>query len=922
MRIDTVHRRLAELTTDPSSPGVSAGELATDLSLARTNVSADLNKLCGEGKAIKDKSRPVLYRVSPGSASTERTDAFSFFGLSAPSLKEAIEQARAAVLYPPHGMSVLMLGETGVGKSAFAERIHRFAVETGVVGDRAPLIIFNCADYASNPQLLVAQLFGTRRGAFTGADADKAGLIEKADGGFLFLDEVHRLPPEGQEILFTFLDRGTFRRLGDSESERTASVRLMAATTEEPESALLRTFTRRFPMRIEIPSLRARGSDERLELLKRFFTAESIRLGKPIAVSVNSIRSLLSYDCPNNIGQLKNDIQLICAKAYSDYVSGKRSEIQIISADLPSHIKRGLLSETSHRQIWRRIASVDKRFCFFDGTDQDAIFEEGDAEENIYEVLDRRVRELREGGVGSREVEKRIDAEIDAHFERYYANLRRSGIAGFSDAEEGAIGRVVRRIRDLHRIRIGRELEASISNALAIHILYAAARIRDHERISNPDLNAVRERHPTEFHLAAECLKIIDEELETLMPLEEAGFLTMFFAMKPARDGEADRRVRVVVVAHGDSTASSLAGTCNTLLGTPYAVGIDAPLNASPGSTYERMERFLRENGSGRDVLLLVDMGSLSNFAGELEQSLGVAVRSVPLVSTLHVLQATRKAMLGHPLERVLQETLSVTESAVPNNRGPQGGSLSDSLLQSMVGSSGRGSGAEGDSVRRTNRDALKSIVTVCASGEGNAMALKKRFEAIAAPPYRAFRIVPLAFVGISDIGTRLQELSMDGGIACVVSPFSLDVDVPVFGADVFDDPPSRRRFFDVLDRELLFSKIVGSAEEALFSIEPEKAFEYARIFISRVETDLGRRLNDGVHVGVSYHIACMLDRAMRGEKVREFPRMPEFAESHGDILSSVRVRAEILAAAKGSLVEESELFYLASFFNPENCVK
>jgi Sigma-54 interaction domain. len=71
----------------------------------------------------------------------------------------------------------------------------------------SPFIVFNCADYADNPQLLMSQLFGYVKGAFTGAESSKAGLVEKADGGILFLDEVHRLPSEGQEILFFYLTK-------------------------------------------------------------------------------------------------------------------------------------------------------------------------------------------------------------------------------------------------------------------------------------------------------------------------------------------------------------------------------------------------------------------------------------------------------------------------------------------------------------------------------------------------------------------------------------------------------------------------------------------------------------------------------------------------------------------------------------------
>ena len=102
------------------------------------------------------------------------------------SLKPQIQQAKAAILYPPQGLHTLILGPTGVGKSNLAEAMYEFAVETGTLKKDAPFIIFNCADYAENPQLLLSQLFGHVKGAYTGAVVSKEGLVEKADGGILF----------------------------------------------------------------------------------------------------------------------------------------------------------------------------------------------------------------------------------------------------------------------------------------------------------------------------------------------------------------------------------------------------------------------------------------------------------------------------------------------------------------------------------------------------------------------------------------------------------------------------------------------------------------------------------------------------------------------------------------------------------------
>ena len=131
------------------------------------------------------------------------------------SLKIAIEQAKR-LSYPPKGLNTLLVGPTGVGKTTFAEMMYNYGVHSGRMNSDAKFNIFNCSEYADNPQLLLSQLFGHAKGSFTGADKDKSGLIEKTNGGILLLDEIHRLPPEGQEMLFLLMDKGVYRRLGET----------------------------------------------------------------------------------------------------------------------------------------------------------------------------------------------------------------------------------------------------------------------------------------------------------------------------------------------------------------------------------------------------------------------------------------------------------------------------------------------------------------------------------------------------------------------------------------------------------------------------------------------------------------------------------------------------------------------------------
>jgi len=260
-RNEKVYQKIKQFTEeikdfDKELFDINTETIASETNLDRSNVSRELNKLFEKGKVIKIGGKPVIYldktaletilnaalsknfyadikelknELGKYKNSTEKKtlDKVSVLNTligAGGSIKKQIEQGKAAILYPPDGLHMIILGETGVGKSTFAEAMYKFAVECKKLAAQAPFIIFNCADYSENPQLLLSQLFGYVKGAFTGADKDKKGIVELAQEGILFLDEIHRLPPEGQEMMFLLMDKGVFRRLGESENFRSSKL--------------------------------------------------------------------------------------------------------------------------------------------------------------------------------------------------------------------------------------------------------------------------------------------------------------------------------------------------------------------------------------------------------------------------------------------------------------------------------------------------------------------------------------------------------------------------------------------------------------------------------------------------------------------------------------------------------------------------
>jgi two-component system, NtrC family, response regulator AtoC len=200
---------------------------------------------------------------------------------------------------------VLVTGESGTGKELVARAVHLHSKRAG-----RPFVSVNCG--ALPDTLLETELFGHRRGAFTGAVSARSGLFEAADGGTLFLDEIGEMSPAMQVRLLRTLDSGEVRRVGEERAFH-VNVRVVAATNKDlsQEAAEGRfrwdLFYRVSTVILPVPSLRQRRND--IPLLVQHFIAPFVRAGKSLRFSPEAMARLQEYDWPGNIRELRNLIE-------------------------------------------------------------------------------------------------------------------------------------------------------------------------------------------------------------------------------------------------------------------------------------------------------------------------------------------------------------------------------------------------------------------------------------------------------------------------------------------------------------------------------------------------------------------------------------------------------------------------------------
>jgi len=207
----------------------------------------------------------------------------------------------------PHDISVLITGESGVGKERVADAIHVASPRMG-----GPFVKVNCA--ALPPTLVESELFGHKKGAFTGAVADKMGKFESANGGTLFLDEIGEMPMSLQVKLLRVLQDRLIERVGDLDA-RPVDIRVVAATNKDLEGEITGgrfredLFYRLNEVIVSLPPLRDRGED--IHTIAKFFLNKyAEQYGSKVRGFTNEgVRAMLNHYWPGNVRQLENRVK-------------------------------------------------------------------------------------------------------------------------------------------------------------------------------------------------------------------------------------------------------------------------------------------------------------------------------------------------------------------------------------------------------------------------------------------------------------------------------------------------------------------------------------------------------------------------------------------------------------------------------------
>lgn len=878
----------------------TAGGIAQALNAKRNTVSLYLNQLTNEHKLVKVQTRPVRfihraqfeksnYALKKDTYATalqleqenNNHDILKSFAQINPSLKESVERVRAAVLYPNNGLPLLITGESGTGKSYLVGLINRFCRTNKLIKQAAPFVTVNCAQYADNPELLTSNLFGYKKGAFTGADQDHDGAFVEANGGILFLDEVHRLGPKGQEKLFTYLDQGLIYPVGETSHGKRVSVRLCFATTEKVENNFLTTFMRRIPVKISLPPLSQRSREERLNLIYTLLCNEQREIAKPIIVSDQVLEMLANYLPVGNIGDLKNAVKLTIARANAD--EKKANKLTLTAYNLPVDVLMRSKTESS--------LSAKKPLQITDETEPADLIARSFPEKKIFlHSLERLLTVYEQNNNHLPNCESKLKQIVYQLFDTLLFEKNAS-------KQLPLLSYVIEHLKHLfEQLQNAYQLQVSGNAIYAIsYYLFERQKIQwniDEVRQKNALhslYQEVRQRYPEVYAYVGKLLLLIKNNLE--IELNEVDYIFLSIYLNKLEIITKTGLTKAIVLAHGYATAGSIANVVNRLLNAHTLDAFDMPINVSTQQIANKIIDYSENNDVSHGLIILVDMGSLQEIEKLFPRQLDAPLLLINNVST--------------------SLALTVGESILQKRSFREIGQLAQQKSKIEI------------KLTYPAKRRQQVILTTCYSGIGTATHVARLLERCM-PNSSKIKIIPYDYQALKDphkvkVVNKMYDVI---GIVGTENPAIPGLDF-IHLEKILSDKGTAKlqkwltKSFTVPEIKLIMNNLVKnfSLERTINMVtilDAPKVIENITIFLQELERRFSISLSNQKKFTLYVHISYLIERLIRKEKNDLDPEYAKtYAHKYATDLKIIKAAFSVIIDNYNVKIPVSELIYI-----------
>lgn len=879
----------------------SANSFSELLNVSRNTVSQYLNEFVKRDRVIKINSRPVYFFDKKTLESKwqlhiqknifdsidellmlREKDFEKLVGFDG-SLLNIVEQCKAAISYPSGGLPILLLGATGTGKSFIASLMYEYACHNNVIKDDGKFIAVNCSEYANNPELLTANLFGHVKGAYTSADDNQEGLISLANNGVLFLDEVHCLKAECQEKLFHFMDKGIYHRVGDNEKWYKSNCRIIFATTENPQECLLKTLLRRIPITVSIPSLKDRPLLEKREIIYTMFQKESQRIKKNISISNLALQTLLDFDFVGNVGEIENSIKAVCAKVF---LKRQNKDLEIHFLDLPDYFFKTMKSIQlkSYQRDNETMIPIEELHGLKSSSVGLLQFYD-----RIIEVYDKSMQDNEPFSQVVDRCKCLIQNFVDYLFfkQKYHATSSNEDF-------------LLKMLDKIYSIIMNKYSLAIPNNQIKIYSKFFVEYIKNvtdatiwiamHKEEVQRFHEVIRERFPRAYRIASEIIENISLNLE--IDLDELMNVILALSLIDVDQESNDGRIGLIL-CHGYSTASSMSDTANHMLGQHIFDGIDMELRISSDKIVQLVDDYLKERAPIQELILLVDMGSLEEIYKKITPLSDCNIGLINNVSTALVIEVGNWIKQGKDVREIVEQISDYYK-------------LSTNFIES-----------------KKKKDAL---LTICATGFGSA---KKISELLIDSLPRAIdlEIIPYDYQSLVQNGKH-DTIFSKYNVKLMVGTLDPNVEgIEYMGMEsimIHEEIQSLRGLIgkylspselDQFNANIMKNFTLSNIVNQLTILNAEKVMNDVDEIVDELEETLFKKLSVTTKVGLYVHISCLIERLILKQEITTIVGFEDMFEQYKDEIEKIKEAFSGVETRYSVEVPESELGYILNYF-------
>lgn len=810
-----------------SKSGVETKTIAESLKLHRSNVSALLNELVKEGKLTKTTTRPVYYKLPEQIHKSAEKSCFTELVGYNGSLRNAIQLAKAAILYPRSSLNVLLSSKTGCGTTYFASLMFQFAQESDILSKDAAYVKIDCRHYSKNVSVLSDELFGTQ-------DNLNNSCFVRAQGGMLFIDNVDLLDAKQQSRLFGFLDSGRIYSEDKSNSIECNDLFLVLACS--PQSNL--QINRMIPVTIELPELKDRSMKERFDLINHFFKVEASNSDRCIEVTTESIKALLLSDFVYNVKGLELDIKASCANAYVRVVNEAEQDICVCVNDFKGQIKKSLL----------KLKSCDTEIDVLIGNRESIIYDKNTNNEGYYDshlVVDmyseikKQYDELVNLGINDRGIENVMNTHVRNLLKkyRYYNGFDDSNnLDQLSKIVDKKVIDVVTNFFNTGKKGLGIKLKSNAFYGLCLHINSLLTLKFNHQRVDNDQIVKIIQDYPQEYAISVQLATVLKEQINLDLPIHEIALIAMFLI--ETDENNDDGHPVLLYIMHGNETASSLKDVTNSLTHCNNAYSYNMALEVGTRQAMEEIKALIKKIDCGKGVIVIYDMGSIKTMLETIAEEIDTKIRYINIPITLIGIDVARKCSMESDIDYVYHMA-----------------------------------NLEINNMRKNEEKRHGVIITLCHTGEGGAMQLKLYID-----QYSKLGMKTIA-LSISARDELLKE------ILALKKTYRIHAFVGTYDPKLLGIPfiPIKKIFEnskEYIDRILMFEPLNSSSfnyNDVYLYLEEQ--FKY--VSISKLKTILPNiidefsmyySLNEDQKVGLFMHLACLMERLLQGKSASNNP--------------------------------------------------